>query len=91
MKLGNYQPQDMESVIEFKKLIQHHIEKIEQCNWTDEIDEALIRSENLQKCLVQLRKMKMEKVLDGSNFLAEKLKAQGINAVSFKFTHKKAD
>ncbi len=92
MKLTNYRPEDIETVIELKKMVQHQIGTIELCNWTDEVDEAIVRTEDMLNNLHQIRKMKYEKVLDdGTNILVAKLKANGIHAQAFKFTHKKAD
>ncbi|WP_432355273.1 hypothetical protein [Sporosarcina sp. A2] len=92
MKLENYKSTDIECAVELKKMIQHQIGTIELCNWTDEVDEAIIRTEDMIRNLELLRKMKMERILDdGTNMLVARLKAQGVNAQAFKFTHKKAD
>lgn len=92
MKLENYRPEDIETVIEIKKIVQHQIGTIELCNWTDEVDEAIIRTEDMLNNLHQIRKMKYEKVFDDNpNILVSRLKAQGIDVQAFKFTHKKAD
>lgn len=92
MKLANYFSTDIEEAIELKKMIHFQIENIKRCNWTDEIDEALIRTDDLKNSLSKLREMKIERVLnDGTNLLVAKLKAQGINAQAVKFTHKKAE
>lgn len=92
MKLANYFSTDIEEAIEIKKMIEIQIEKIKRCNWTDEIEEALIRTDDLKNSLSKLREMKIERVLnDGTNLLVAKLKAQGINAQALKVTHKKAD
>lgn len=92
MRLTNYRPEDIETVIEIKKMVQHQIATIEVCNWTDEVEEAIVRTEDMLNNLHQIRKMKYEKVFDdNTNILVSRLKSQGINAQAFKFTHKKAD
>ncbi len=92
MKLENYFSTDIEEAIELKRMIDFQIENIQRCNWTDEIDEALIRTDHVMKSLSKLREMKIVRVLDdGTNLLVSRLKAQGINAQAVKFTHKKAD
>ena len=92
MKLANYRPSDIEVVIELKKMVQHQIGTIELCNWTDEVDEAIIRTEDMLNNLHQIRRMKYEKSIDdGTNILVARLKAQGVHAQPFKFTHKKTD
>lgn len=92
MKLANYCSTDIEEAVELKKMIHIQIENIKRCNWTDEIEEALIRTDDLKNNLVKLREIKIERVFhDGTNILVSKLKAQGINAQALKFTHKKAD
>ncbi|VDG98868.1 Uncharacterised protein [Lysinibacillus sphaericus] len=92
MKLANYFSTDIEEAIEIKKMIHIQLENIKRCNWTDEIEEALIRTDDLKNSLSKLREMKIERVLDdGTNSLVSRLKSQGVYAQAFKFTHKKAD
>lgn len=92
MKLANYRPLNIEVVLELKKMVQHQIGTIELCNWTDDLEEAIIRTEDMLRNLEMLRQMKYEKVLDdGTNYLVARLKAQGVHAQPFKFTHKKTD
>ncbi|GKV70236.1 hypothetical protein NCCP2716_27340 [Sporosarcina sp. NCCP-2716] len=92
MKLANYRRSDIEQAIELKKMIQHQISTIEMCNWTDQLEEAILRTENVLQNLQLLRQMKMEKVLDNrENMMVAKLKSQGVNAMAFRFTHKKTD
>lgn len=92
MKLEDYRRSDIDLAIERKKWIQHQIEMIEKCNWTDDVEEAMVRTEDMLRNLQLLRQMKVEKVLDNrENMMVAKLKAQGVNAMAFRFTHKKTD
>lgn len=92
MKLENYRPSDIETVVEVKKMVQHQIGTVELCNWTDQIEEAITRTEDLLNNLHLLKKMRFEKLIDDkANAFVEVLKAQGITAQAFKFTHKKTD
>lgn len=92
MKLENYRRADVETVIELKKMVLHQIEAIEICNWTDDIEEAIIRTETMLSLLQEIRRMKLEKSLGTKlDILAARLIAQGINAQAMQFPHKKAD
>lgn len=92
MKLSNYRREDVEAVVEAKKMILHQIEAIEICNWMDDIEEAIIRTETMLSLLQEVRRMKLEKSLGSKmDVLAGRLIAQGINAQAMIFTHKKAD
>lgn len=92
MKLTNYRREDIETVVEAKKMVLHQLEVIEICNWTDDIEEAIIRTETALSLFQEIRRMKLEKSLGTKvDILAARLIAQGINAQAMRFTHKKAD
>lgn len=92
MKLTNYRREDVETVVEAKKMVLHQLEAIEICNWTDDIEDAIIRTETMLSLLQEVRRMKLENSLGTKlDILAARLIAQGINAQSMQFKHKKAD
>lgn len=92
MKLQNYRKEDIELVVDLKKMALHQIEALEICNWTDDLDSAIVRIEILQETFKRLREMKYSKALGSrTEMLAAKLIAQGINAQAMQFANKKAD
>ncbi|QTD41949.1 hypothetical protein [Sporosarcina sp. Te-1] len=79
-------------VIEHKKMIQHQLDNIERCNWTDEIDDAIVRTLSVYESLQKIRVMKNEKHCDSKmNFLAAMLQGQGVKVQVVHYGHKKTD
>lgn len=92
MKLENYRRSDVEAVVELKKMVLHQLDAIEICNWTDDIDEAVIRTETTLALFKEVRRMKIENNIGTKvDALVARLIAQGVNAQAMQFTTKKAD
>ncbi|BAQ11350.1 hypothetical protein OXB_2879 [Bacillus sp. OxB-1] len=92
MKLENYRKEDIEEVIELKKMAQHQINKVELHNWTDDIDKAINRTLALYQLFSKIRSLKNAQSDERKmEFLAAKLAMGGIQVQSIHFGHKKTD
>ncbi len=93
MNVETYMKEDMENVLELKKMALQQLKAIELCLHNDSIEEATARGFHLFEQLRLIRKMKhatQENKMD-FGFLMNKLQAGGTKAHLVNFGHEKTD
>lgn len=87
-----YVKEDIAMVLEMRREVLQHLEKVEMYLWTDNLKEASVQTIEMHRIIANLHDLKMKNHHENAvNNLFEILNAKGIHIQMVNFPHKKTE